>query len=765
MPSPPNLTIRRAHESDLRRLMNLTAAGITLGGVILLAIIAFAAWTANKSATERERSLLQNALNMGIARTLNEQKSVAWWDDSVLKITREEIDLEFVDSNVGYFLTETYGHDQVFILDADDRPLYAFMGGSRRDPTSYERYRAPLADLLAEVRTSRPPVLRQRPDVFGAEQGDYRTLSGARDVARWSGHILSIDGQLSIVAAITIAPNVDMDLVQAQPNVLISIVAIDDQYVARLGRSLVLPDLTLASTLPEQSGKAAEPISGDDGTDGGYLVWTTERPGKTLLTVILPLVALGVIGVAIQAHVMFSRLRQTSEILAERERQSRHAARHDGLSGLPNRSHFDQNLRREIENISRDIYGRRAIVAYIDVDRFKDVNDTLGHPAGDALIVQVAQRLASHVRQGDFLARYGGDEFAILWITNDRRAASFLAERIAKAFLQPFDLAGQSLIVTASIGIAMAPEDGMSAEEIMRCADIALYEAKSAGRNRTVIFSENMAEQVKERRAIELDLPAAITGNQLALAYQPIISCRTGAITGIEALLRWQHPERGTIPPGVFIPIAEQAGLMPLVGEWVLNRAMEDWHRWPHLDVSINLSPLQFRQPGFLDRLSSICETHAVDPRHIVLEITEGVLMDAGDNTRAMLDMLRARGFRLALDDFGTGYSSLAYLCNFRFDKIKIDRSFVSGLSQSERYHTIVRTVITLGQGLGMEIVAEGVETEREALTMTQLGSSEMQGYYFSRPVSADRLSELLIEHTPQTLAARPIEAQRDAAE
>ncbi len=751
----------RAYQGDLSRLMNLTAVGITVAGAILLGAIAFAGWSANDSATQRERILLQNALNRGIARALNEQKSVAWWDDSVLKIRDGDIDLEFTDSNFGIFLTETYGHDQVYILNGHDQPMYAFLGGTRRDPSIYERHRAPLAAIVDEIRTGPSPILKSRPDTFGAEQGSYRTLAGARDSARWSGHILSIDGQLSIVAGMTIVPNVDLGILEGPPNILVSIISIDETYVANLGRSLLLSNLSItpAHATPPR-GTVSEVFEGDDGTMGGYLTWTSQQPGQVLLTLILPLVALGVMAVAIQANLMLNRLRRTSNVLAEREKQSRHAARHDALSGLPNRLHFDQNLRREIENLKRDPADRRAIVAYLDIDRFKEVNDTLGHPVGDALIVEVARRLEGHVRNGDFLARYGGDEFAILWIANDPRATSYLSERIAKAFIHPFQVDGQSLIVTASVGIATAPDNGLTAEEVIRHADIALYEAKSAGRNRSVIFSDDMAEQVEERRAIELDLQDSLTENQLSLAYQPIVSCRTGEITGIEALLRWQHPLRGQVPPAVFIPIAEQAGLMPAIGAWVLRRAMEDWHRWPHLDVSINLSPLQFRQPDLVEQISTLACECGADPARFILEITEGVLMDRGTETYASLKALRAMGFRLALDDFGTGYSSLAYLCNFHFDKIKIDRSFVSGLSRSENFRTIVQCVITLGQGLGMAIVAEGVETEAEALTVTQFGCSEMQGYFFARPSSAEKLEEILTTHVAQPIAATPIEAK-----
>jgi EAL domain-containing protein (putative c-di-GMP-specific phosphodiesterase class I) len=307
--------------------------------------------------------------------------------------------------------------------------------------------------------------------------------------------------------------------------------------------------------------------------------------------------------------------------------------------------------------------------------------------------------------------------------------------------------------VTASVGIAVAPDNGLTADDLMRHADIALYEAKDRGRDCAVLFSEEMAKQVERRRAIELDLRAAIETDMLCLHYQPIISCHTGEIVGLEALLRWRHPQHGDMSPADFIPIAENAGLLPSLGEWVLSQAMADWKRWPHLQVSVNLSPVQFRHVDLEATLRKLIAEHGVEPSRFVLEITEGVLLEATEHTNSILDALRSIGFKTALDDFGTGYSSLAYLCNFKFDKIKIDRSFVCRIARIDISRTIVQSVVTIGRGLGMDIVAEGVETEFEALMMTKLGCTELQGYYFSKPVDADRMVDLLRTFQPECLS------------
>jgi diguanylate cyclase (GGDEF)-like protein len=433
--------------------------------------------------------------------------------------------------------------------------------------------------------------------------------------------------------------------------------------------------------------------------------------------------------------------------------QSRHDARHDALSGLPNRPHFAERLQDVLNARSGTTQDQNVFVAYIDIDRFKDINDTLGHHAGDELVKAVASRLTAMMRQDTLLARYGGDEFSILWIANGPNAANALAERIKRLFESRFEVDGQSLRVTASAGIATATEEISTADDLMRQADIALYEAKAQGRDRAVFFSTDMASRVEERLSIESELRLALEADHLRLNYQPIIACDTGRISGVEALLRWRHPVRGEISPGVFVPIAEQSGLMPALGEWVLRRAMKDATLWPDIQVSVNLSPVQFRQVDLQALLGRLTREFQIDPRQFVLEITEGVLMESSDRTSRTLDAVHAMGFKTALDDFGTGYSSLAYLCNFRFDKIKIDRAFVAGMSKSESYNKIVNAVISLGKGLGMDIVAEGVETEAEVNIMASLGCTELQGYYFSKPIEAADMCRLMQTFVPRTAA------------
>ncbi|HYD15531.1 MAG TPA: EAL domain-containing protein [Hyphomicrobium sp.] len=735
-------------------MTKIIRAAITFFGVLLLAVIAFAGWSANKTAIDSERTLVENALNQAIGSVLDGQKSVAWWDDAVVNTVDNALNLEFADAEFGLFLNETYGHDELYIIDADGRPIYAYKDGARTEPATYETRRAALAPVVAEVRQGITNTgLKARPDEFGRAQTNYRVLAGVLETARWAGHIMSVDGIPSVVAAITIVPNVNMDLLKGTPKLLISVVHIDDLFIKKIANSLLLPDLEL-TTAPRLSIAAlSEPFVGDDGIKAGYLSWTTRRPGQILLTIILPLVACGVFATGVLSSHMFRRLRLASDELTQREARSRHASKHDALSGLPNRQHMVEEVDAKLGYPGFGSNGERAIAAYIDIDRFKDINDTLGHETGDKLIKAVSERLSARLRSQDFLARFGGDEFAILCVSNESDAESRLAARIASAFVEPFAIDGQSIRVTASVGIATAPEHGRTSDELMRHADIALYEAKNQGRDRSMMFSVEMARQVETRRSIEVDLRAAIEQQDLRLFYQPLVSCRTGEIVGAEALLRWRHPLRGEISPATFIPIAESSGLMPALGTWLLERAFQDAKLWPNLEIAVNLSPVQITQTNLEALLQRLTREYDVEPSRFVLEITEGVLLEASEQAKSVLDALQAMGFKTALDDFGTGYSSLSYLCNFKFDKIKIDRSFVSNVSNALASRTIVQAVVSLGRGLGMQIVAEGVETEYEALMMSHFGCTELQGYYFSKPVEASRLAALIAEFEPRRIS------------
>jgi diguanylate cyclase (GGDEF)-like protein len=425
------------------------------------------------------------------------------------------------------------------------------------------------------------------------------------------------------------------------------------------------------------------------------------------------------------------------------ETEIAHLARHDGLTNLPNRALFRDELKRAIANCSSD--GERVAVICLDLDRFKPVNDTLGHAAGDELLQQVAMRLTSCVRAGDLAARLGGDEFAIIQPRLvDEADAGALAERIVHSLSCPYDVAGHRVTVGASLGIAVGTAAD-SPDEIVDQADLALYRVKAEGRQSFSFYHPDMDARAEVRRKLEMDLQEAIEKEQFEVHFQPSIRLEDSSVSGFEALLRWRHPDRGMISPAEFIPIAEETGLINRIGQWVLREACKQAAAWPnHISVAVNLSPVQFKQPTLPLQVVSALSSSGLEPSRLELEITEAVLLKDTGSTQDTLKQLRAIGVRIALDDFGTGYSSLSYISRFQFDKIKIDRSFISEMSAQNDALSIVRAITSLGVDLGMTVTAEGVESEEQLAHLKTVHCTEVQGFLFSRPRSAIDLDEFL---------------------
>ena len=423
--------------------------------------------------------------------------------------------------------------------------------------------------------------------------------------------------------------------------------------------------------------------------------------------------------------------------------QISHMARHDALTNLPNRTLFREELERGLSLVKPT---DQLAVLCLDLDHFKKINDTLGHPIGDALLSQVAARLRQCVGAGDTVARLGGDEFAVVQFCRgcDPSAVPALASHIVETVGAPYDVNGHQLVIGVSIGISLAPEDGANPDELLKNADLALYRAKADGRGTYRFFEAGMDARAQARRLLELDLRLALQRSEFEVHYQPIRDLASEAIVVCEALVRWKHPHRGLIGPNHFIPLAEENGLIVKLGEWVLRTACRDAARWSTACVAVNLSPVQFKSADLVATVKSALKDSGLPAHRLELEITESVLLQNSDATRGMLLELRALGVKISLDDFGTGYSSLSYLRSFPFDKIKIDRSFVSELASSNDSLAIVRAVTGLGKSLGIVTTAEGVETEQQLDMLRSLGCTEMQGYLFSAAKPAAEIRQLL---------------------
>ena len=430
-----------------------------------------------------------------------------------------------------------------------------------------------------------------------------------------------------------------------------------------------------------------------------------------------------------------------------------HLAYHDVLTGLPNRLLLLDRLSQAIELARRQ--GRLLAILFLDLDRFKHINDSLGHAVGDQLLQAVARGLLSCVRHSDTVSRPGGDEFVLLLSSIERaQDAAVAAQKILTTLALPHGVDGHDLHITVSIGISVYPDDGRDADTLMKCADTAMYHAKEDGRNNYAFFREDMNARAVQRQAIEASLRRALERQEFVLHYQPKINLQSGTLVGVEALIRWQHPEQGLLPPSRFVSIAEDCGLILPIGRWVLHEACAQARAWQQaglapITVAVNTSALEFRAKDFLNNIRATLASTGLESRFLELELTESVLMRDAESTNAVLHALAELGVKLAVDDFGTGYSSLSYLRQFPVDTLKIDQSFVSHLSSNPDDATIVTAVISLGQSLHKRVIAEGVETREQYAFLVAQNCDEGQGYFFGRPLLAAEIAALLASGRP----------------
>jgi diguanylate cyclase (GGDEF)-like protein len=526
----------------------------------------------------------------------------------------------------------------------------------------------------------------------------------------------------------------------------------------RCGELLELPadfidhPLHLESFAPLQIGQSSNSFYADlamapengSSAPGANAVFEHTRPDGTVIEVLrTPLPE----GGFIQTFTDVTKRRQADAYIAK-------LASEDPLTGLPNRRVF----RASIEKISgSQTRSAEFAVLFLDLDRFKVINDTLGHRIGDMLLIEVANRLQRSLQHGEVLARLGGDEFAIVMPSFASRASlATSARNIVETIALPYDIDGHRIRTTVSIGIAVGPKDGINADDLLMAADLALYAVKTTGRGTYCFYEHSMNEELNDRRQIETDLREAIEQHRLHLAYQPVIDLRRNAISGFEALARWDHPTLGVISPVVFIPIAEDSGLILQLGEWALRDACTQAAQWPNnLKVAVNLSPVQFSLPNLAEVVVRVLAETGLEPHRLVLEITERLFISDTEKTLGVLHRLKSIGVGIAMDDFGTGYSSLSSLRSFPFDKIKIDRAFVVDLGENSQNSVIVQAVIIIARALGMTTVAEGVETAAQQRLLAALGCDEVQGYLFSNAISSDRI--------PQLLASWSVEAKARA--
>jgi diguanylate cyclase (GGDEF)-like protein len=698
---------------------------------ILAALFATVLWTsdnANETAAERQRLQITAALEQKLD-DLEERLVQLTSNPGFFKVVQSGVTAELLDS--WRWAAHYFEFSGAFFVTKGGRLEWGMIDALWVGQPAYDTLR-PLLD--SSVAQALGP-----PGSPGPKRGWDRPLIHRRD-----GVVSRMVSDGSAVYAIIALP-VEMTgktAPRSEPLAAVAYKRLGIEELRKLADIHAVKDLQLADT-PARDGRTALTVYDTVDRPKAYLTWSPDRPGDLVRKRLVPLTLFGSGLAAVLFAFLLLHIRWIGRNLARSEENAQTLLGRDPLSGLPNRLLFAERLDDELNRLSR--VGGGLAVMFLDLDRFKDVNDTFGHQAGDQLLKLTARRLENLLRTTDTLARFGGDEFAI--IQTDLRSpgdAEILARRILDSITRPFEMAEAPVTVGISLGVALAPEHGRDRETLMRLADTALYEAKSEGRNRYRVFQRQMDETIRMRKVVEEDLRQAIANDELVLHYQPVFSADGESIVAVEALVRWPHPKQGMIPPTSFIGMAEERGLVIPLGEWVLRRACEDAKRWPHLSMAVNVSAIQFRHRDFVASVTRVLNETGFEPSRLELELTEGVVVEDADAAEIAMMELRGLGVNLALDDFGTGYSSLIYLRRFAFDKIKIDRSFLQSMEATGESAILVHSIVHLGRALGLTVTAEGVETPEQHRFLQALGCHQLQGYLFSPPVTAEEIDRIV---------------------
>ncbi|HVY50572.1 MAG TPA: EAL domain-containing protein [Devosia sp.] len=695
--------------------------------------LGFVVWSAqgeDQRSLAHETALARHIIELQLQRIPHDQQSVTIWDDAITH-TKLSFDQTWIENNLGVWMHEFFRHDEVAILDDKDRPIYAMAAAATIPAAEFEARLGDIKPLVAELRRL---ISGGALTAFESGRAEAPFIS---DLAIVGGvpSLVSVEPIVSDSGAITQARGTEY--------LHVSIVHLDAAYASRLSDEYFIAGARFSRRGGDATDRAVMPLTNAAGRFVTFFDWQRETPGAMMLRQTLPVMAIGFLVAGIVALALVDQLRRKSHALEMGRADAEHLAYHDPLTNLPNRAHFETALARSLAHVPR---GERTVsVLMMDLDRFKQVNDTLGHQAGDDLIAAVGQRLAQFIAPGDMLARLGGDEFGILTThTPGISEPMSLSHRIVEAIGKPFRVFGSEAFVGVSIGIATAESAEADWREMLRKADIALYEAKTTGRNRAVVFEESMNELLQNRHTIEAELRDALRRtDRLSVDFQPLFGPDRTRIIGAEALARWYHPAIGQVSPVHFIPVAEQSGLIGALGELVLRRACEFGARWPGTMIAVNVSPVQLRDAGFPARVFALLAETGMRAADLELEITEGILLEDSGTATDALRMFRAAGIRIALDDFGTGYSSLNYLKRYPVDRIKIDRSFVTQLAGGSVPVAIVEAMVRLAHALNIEVTAEGVETPEQLEILLRLGCNVFQGYLLSPPITAAALESL----------------------
>ncbi|WDQ98206.1 bifunctional diguanylate cyclase/phosphodiesterase [Devosia sp. J2-20] len=700
--------------------------------VTMVIVLAISAGWAVQRIDKLEKTEEIRALSAALAREGNllvvEQKSSTVWDESVHNLRANN--QSWIAENLVDWMGEFYTHDRVYVVAPDGRVVRAAVHGEYSGEEFDPRDEAAVEPMLQDI--------RQRMTTASVGLSDSTTAIakiGIFDTVRLSDNNL---------AFVSIQPVVGTSSAAAQhPGtefLHVSVKVLQAQLLSNLSEQLGLADLKVSGP---NNDRASLTMRNANGQQLGHVTWTPHRPALELLRETAP-ATLGslLLGATSLLGLLIWLGRATTQLVESRARSS-FLALHDPLTGLANRALFQTRLEEALGYVY--LAASKVLLISIDLDRFKEINDTMGHAVGDQLLQQVAKRLSQPLSEDATLTRLGGDEFVLVQpgMVSDEHAI-WLCQSLLNMLKEPFKLDAGLVHLTASFGVAVQPGDAVSAQELLRQADIALYAAKTAGRNRFAFYTPAMDRTRREKRTLEVDLRnALISGAGLYLLYQPIFAAETGEIHGAEALVRWQHPTRGSLSPDDFIGIAEETANIAALGLWVLDEACRFAAACGLGRVAVNVSPLQFLDPRFPDQVLETLRRRDLDPSALELEITEGLFLNNSVQVQQALIRLREEGVSIALDDFGTGYSSISYLRTYNVDKLKIDKSYTRQMIKDQATRTIVQSVVEMAHALGMTVTVEGVEEEAQQRILRELGCNYLQGFLLSRPLTGERLTEL----------------------
>jgi diguanylate cyclase (GGDEF)-like protein len=715
-----------------------TVTGVLFSFAVVVAVVTIMVLTAlqrvadyaNVLDDERSHETTAGALKtfeVQLGATLNDY---AAWDDAATNIYAPD-GMLWTISNYGEMSVNSSLFDMAIVIDDDKKPIMVYRDGKPMDGSLNDFFAPALWALF-----------------------DKAKAAGPQDAPEATGFVGTKSGIAAVGIALVRDKSGALNVPAGKHRYLIFARHLDNEKIAGLSATYVINGLRLMA--PDFAAPYSVSIDDAAGVSLGKLVWISRSPGDVGYAQVRPMVveALGLVGLFFAVLLVIGWLagrRLKAEEISARE----HALR-DRLSGLSNRDGLGLAMDDFIQDARQT--KRNVLLLYLDLDGFKEVNDSYGHGTGDQLIRAVAAGLKVLIPQGAILARIGGDEFAIAFVSEAENAAALqLAEQILDFLAEPLEIGRRVVVIGASIGIAMSSIGSIGREELVRRADLAMYKAKEAGRARMTLYDPAMDTDREERNALELDLRMAIEGGDLTLAYQPLVDATTHEMTGVEALVRWNRPGHGPVSPEVFIPVAETSGLIEALGLFVLRKACETAKQWPELRIAVNVSPGQFRNPAFSDYVRYVLKQTEIEAKRVTLEITEGYMIQNPLRTRQSIDRLKTLGVKIALDDFGSGFSSIGYLRQFGFDRIKIDRSMIIDILESHSQRQMLQATVALARSLDIPVTAEGIETEEQAIAVRLFGCDCLQGYYFGRPMPADQITQLLREQRADGMKLRRI--------